>query len=317
MLTITLQEVEAFLDSRGISHFLEGHIGGERPLAFASIFEAIKGGFYFYLEARMTFPVTDSLLLASVERPMKDQGDGNAVLYIDAHPQVTYYRLMQELCSSESTGYVSPHSLVDPSAELGPNVQIDPFCVVGRVRIGANAIIGSHCVLHDNTNLEEHVRIESGSVIGASGVAWAWNEDETRRVVQPQIGGVHIGAHSFLGAQTVIVRGSINEDTQIGRNTMLAPGARLGHGTRIGDFVHLANNVITGGNTRIADYCFVGSSAVFRPKVRIHPGTIVGAGAVVTKDTTKPGTTLVGVPASEKCTKSHPSGVPQPRSDNR
>ena len=118
--------------------------------------------------------------------------------------------------------------------------------------------------------LEEGVRVESGSVIGACGVAWTWNEEETEKVIQPQIGGVHVGAHSFLGAHTVVVRGSINEKTSIGHHSLLAPGSRIGHGTQIGNFVHFENNVITGGNTRIADYCFIGSSAVFRPKVKLH-----------------------------------------------
>jgi len=313
MSTITLKQIVQFLDRRGIAYSLSTAAQEEQSFSFASIFEPITGGFYFYLGERMAFPITSSLLLASKDKPMTEAGEQNTVLYIDAHPQLTYYRILQEFYPEKSSGVISAHAVIDPEAELGDNVQIDPFCVIGKVKIGANSIIKSHCTLHDHTIIEENVRIESGSVIGACGVAWTWNEDETEKVIQPQIGGVHVGAHSFLGAHTVVVRGSINEKTRIGHHSLLAPGSRIGHGTQIGNFVHFANNVITGGNTRIADYCFIGSSAVFRPKVKLHPETIVGAGAVVTKDTTEAGATLVGVPAKQLKTKAHPSGMPKPK----
>jgi UDP-3-O-[3-hydroxymyristoyl] glucosamine N-acyltransferase len=315
MSTITLKQILSHLEDLGISHQLSGAFDLDQTLTFASIFEPIAGGFYFYLGERMAFPIQHSLLLAAAELPMSDPGEGNTVLYINAHPQLTYYRLMEAFYAEKSTGVISAYAVVDPEAVIGENVQIDPFCVVGKVHLGANSIIKSHTTLHDNTVIEQGVRIESGSVIGASGVAWSWNEDETEKVIQPQIGGVHIGAHSFLGAHTVLVRGSINEKTRIGHHSLLAPGSRIGHGTQIGNFVHFANNVITGGNTTIADYCFIGSSAVFRPKVKLHPETIVGAGAVVTKDTTKEGTTLVGVPAKQLETKAHPSGMPKPKTN--
>jgi UDP-3-O-[3-hydroxymyristoyl] glucosamine N-acyltransferase len=314
MSRITAKQLLTYLTNNGISFSIEGTLEEETVFSYASIFEPIQRGFYFYLGAKMAFPIERSLLLAHQEVPMSDSGNENTVIYINANPQTTYYRILQEFHGEQSTGIISPHAVIDPEAEIGENVQIDPFCVIGKVKIGANTIIKSHCTLHDNTVIHSDVHIESGSVIGARGVAWIWNESETEKVIQPQIGGVTVGERSFLGAHTVVVRGSINEHTRIGHDSLLAPGSRIGHGTQIGNFVHFANNVITGGNTKIADYCFVGSSAVFRPKVKLHPETIVGAGAVVTKDTTKEGATLVGVPAKQLETKAHPSGMPKPKS---
>lgn len=311
---ITAKALLQYLKENGVNYSIEGPLEENATFAYASIFEPVPQGFYFYLGAKMAFPVEHSLLLAHQDVPMSDSGEGNTVLYIDAHPQTTYYRILQEFHGEKSTGLISPQAVIDPQAEIGENVQIDPFCVIGKVKIGANTIIKSHCTLHDNTVIGSNVHIESSSVIGAKGVAWIWNEDETEKVIQPQIGGVTVGDRSFLGAHTVVVRGSINEHTRIGHDSLLAPGSRIGHGTQIGNYVHFANNVITGGNTKIADYCFIGSSAVFRPKVVLHPETIVGAGAVVTKNTTKAGSTLVGVPAKELETKAHPSGMPKPKS---
>lgn len=311
---ITVKTLLSFLEKHSINYRVEGPLQEDQIFSYASIFAPIPQGFYFYLGEKMAFPIEDSLLLADMTLPMSEPGKNNTVLYIEANPQTTYYRILLEFHGEKSTGLISPHAVIDPEAEIGENVQIDPFCVIGKVKIGANSIIKSNSNLHDNTIIGENVHIESGSVIGARGVAWIWNEDETEKVIQPQIGGVTVGDHSFLGAHTVVVRGSINEHTTIGHHSLLAPGSRIGHGTQIGNFVHFANNVITGGNTKIADYCFIGSSAVFRPKVSLHPETIVGAGAVVTKNTTKAGATLVGVPAKQLETKAHPSGMPKPKS---
>src|SRR5690606_2863598 len=164
-----------------------------------------------------------------------------------------------------------------------------------------NVVIGAHTI------------IGSMSVIGSQGVAWVWNQDQSARIVQPQLGGVQIGNNCFVGANTIVVRGSLNEATRIGENTLMAPGGRIGHGTQIGNFVHFANNVITGGNTHIGDFCFVGSGAVFRPKVKIHPKTIVGAGSVVVKNSSGEGWTITGVPGKEIPTKAHPEGMPSPK----
>ena len=314
MSLITVKTLLNYLDDQGIEHTIDGPLDHEASYSYASIFEPVPQGFYFYLGAKMAFPIENSLLLANKDVPMSDAGKGNTVLYIDQNPQTTYYRVLQEYHAERSNGTISPHAVIDPEAEIGENVQIDPFCVIGKVKIGPNTIIKSHCTLHDNTIIGANAHVESGSVIGARGVAWIWNEDETEKVVQPQIGGVSVGDRTFLGAHTVVVRGSINEHTRIGHDSLLAPGSRIGHGTQIGNYVHFANNVITGGNTKIGDYCFIGSSAVFRPKVKLHPETIVGAGAVVTKDTTKEGATLVGVPAKQLETKAHPSGMPKPKS---
>ena len=310
---ITVKTLLNYFDDQGIEHTIDGPLDGEATYSYASIFEPIHRGLYFYLGAKMAFPIENSLLLARKDVPMSDAGKGNTVLYIDANPQTTYYRILQEFHAERSNGTISAHAVIDPEAEIGENVQIDPFCVIGKVKIGPNTIIKSHCTLHDNTIIGANAHVESGSVIGARGVAWIWNEDETEKVIQPQIGGVTVGDRAFLGAHTVVVRGSINEHTRIGHDSLLAPGSRIGHGTQIGNYVHFANNVITGGNTKIADYCFIGSSAVFRPKVKLHPETIVGAGAVVTKDTIKEGATLVGVPAKQLETKAHPSGMPKPK----
>lgn len=282
----------------------------------ASLFMPIENGFYFFLGAEVPDSIANSLLLLRKGNYLELKNNNEAI-YIDGSPQEVYYKLLSSKFKSQSNGLISKTAIIHPEAKIGKNVQIDHYAVVGNVFIEDNVIIRSHCYIHDNSVLGENVTIENHSIIGAQGVAWIWNEQETEKIIQPQLGGVEIHSNASLGANTIVVRGSLSENSIIGKNTLFAPGCRIGHGTIIGDYVHFANNVITGGNTKIGDYSFIGSSAVFRPKVNLHKNTIVGTGAVVIKNTTQEGKTLIGVPAVEKETKEHPSGMPKPKNNSK
>src|SRR5690606_16195217 len=143
---------------------------------------------------------------------------------------------------------------------------------------------------------------------GATGVAWVWHEGQ--RIVQPQIGGTHIGDDCFLGTDITIVRGSVNEVTTLGARCALAHGTKIGHGCQIGQDVHFANNVAIAGNCRIGDRAFLSAGSVLRPRITLAPGVTVGAGAVVTRHVDEPGAVVSGVPAKKMPVKERHAGVP-------
>lgn len=288
-------------------------IPGEFELA--SLFNPVPCGFYFF-SGLETVPssITDSIVMVS-SSIKSGESAGNQYIYLkEADPQQVYYQVVNYLFSRKSTGAIAATALVSPKSMLGKNVQVDDFCIIEEnCKIGDNVIIGSHSKIHAGTHIGDNTIIESASIIGTQGVAWTWNEDQSLKIVQPQLGGVIIGSNCFLAANSIIVRGSLNEHTAIGDNTLIAPGCRIGHGTKIGHSVHFANSVVTGGNTNIGAFCFVGSAAVFRPKVQVHSKTVVGAGSLVIKNTSTEGKTLMGVPAKEMETKEKPSGMPAPK----
>lgn len=309
---ITADKIRKALEQLEVS-FQWPEIDPEQSYRIASLFNPVDGGFYFYSgEAPFKFNIDASLILASED--LRREDNGNALILLSSEdPQRVYYQILHLLFERRSGGEIAASARISPGAKLGKNVEVGEFCVIEDCILGDDVVISSHCVIHKGTRIGARTVIESGSIIGTSGVAWVWNQDQTRKIRQPQLGGVAVGQNCFLGANTVIVRGSLNEETQVGEDTMMAPGCRIGHGSLIGKAVHFANSVITGGNTRIGDFSFVGSAAVFRPKVKLHSRTIVGAGSVVVRDTTGEGLTLMGVPASEKPTKDRPQGMPEPK----
>ena len=310
-MNITLQKILYYLEQVVMPYRFMGKENSDYTIA--SVFHPVDSGFYFFVGDNFNLSIKNGLILSNKE---VNVGSSNGLLLVEAAPQQVFYQILDYYFRKKSNGIISTLSEIHPEAILGKNVQIDPFTVLGKCEIGDNCIIGSHSIINDNTKIAPDVFVDSHSIIGAQGVAWVWNEQQTERIHQPQLGGVKIEEKTFLGANTIVVRGSLNEYTCIGKNTLLAPSSRIGHGTQIGNYVHFANNIATGGNTIIGDYSFVGSGCVFRPRVKIHAHTIVGAGAVVVKNTSKEGQTLMGVPAKEYETKAKPAGMPKPKQIN-
>jgi UDP-3-O-[3-hydroxymyristoyl] glucosamine N-acyltransferase len=312
--SVKKEEVIEALEYLEVEYDLKGEAKSSyRP---ASLFNPIPKGLYFLVEDVDSFQAEDSLIIAKTTQ-IKCPST-NALIIIDRDPQTVFYKILDMLFGRKSTGEICDTSRIGEDVKIGNNVQIGSFCVVKRnCKIGNGTIIGSNTVIHENTTIGDDVIIGENTSVGASGMAWTWSDSGEGKVVQPQLGGVLIKDKCRLGAQSVVVRGSLSERTVVGERTLIAPGVRLGHGTQVGAYTHFANDVVTGGNTKVGEYCFVGSSATFRPKVRISDNTIVGAGAVVVKDTTSEGLTLMGVPAEEFETKENPSGMPSPRSSNQ
>lgn len=313
-MNISIGSIKAICSELGLRYTWETS-DEERSFKVASLFKPIPNGFYFF-NGSTDFPATvsSSLIVVSSEFNGKVNRDNELIFIEEIEPQLAYYKILNTFFSRQSTGQIASSAVIHPKSEIGKNVQIDDFCIIEEnCVIGDNVIIGSHTKIHKGSVICENSILEAMCVIGAQGVAWTWNENQTRKIIQPQVGGVYIGSNCFLGANSILVKGSLNEKTSVGNNSLLAPGCRLGHGTQIGRNVHLANSVVTGGNTSIGDFSFVGSAAVFRPRVLVNEKTVVAAGAVVVKNTSTSGMTLIGVPAKEIKTKQTLSGMPAPK----
>jgi UDP-3-O-[3-hydroxymyristoyl] glucosamine N-acyltransferase len=129
------------------------------------------------------------------------------------------------------------------------------------------------------------------------------------------LGGVIIEEDCVLGSDISIVRGSLTENTVIGKGTVMAHGTKIGHGCKVGSYVHFANNVSLAGNCIISDRVFLGSACVVSSNVFLPTGCILGAGSVLNKSIEEEFVTLIGVPArviKKNNFESKPNGAPKP-----
>ncbi|UJH92524.1 hypothetical protein LZ575_08560 [Antarcticibacterium sp. 1MA-6-2] len=290
---ILFENIISFLKENQVKYELHGELHSDYKIS--SIFFPEKNGFYFMENEVKIEQFNNSLFLANHKEIIKNF-NGNGVIKIGERPQVIFYKLLNYYFKEKSNGKISNLSSIHPEAVIGKNVQIDAFVVVGKCKIEDEVIIKSNSVIEDKSTLQVNVIIESNCTIGATGIAWVWDKNG-ERITQPQLGGVLIKKDCIIGANSVIVRGSLNENTMLGNNAVIAPGAKIGHGCVLEDNVHLANNVSLAGNVKVGQNTFVGSGAVISPKIEIPRNTIIGAGAMVNKNFVKENCTLVGVPA--------------------
>jgi UDP-3-O-[3-hydroxymyristoyl] glucosamine N-acyltransferase len=308
MARINTADILHELATRGMHASL---IGDHRTaLGFCSLRAPTDSGVYFATsEVSMVPPTRNSIVICDARRDEVDLSCNS--LLVTADPQRAFYVLQHVYHPPQPRSGIHQTVVIDEDAVVSASAYIGPYCVIGRSTIGPDCVLESHVVVRDNVTLESGVTVESHSTLGATGVAWVWDETNGKKIVQPQTGGVHVGEGSFIGTDVTIVRGSVNEMTTVGENCQIAHGTKIGHSCRIGPLVHFANNVTIAGGVTIGRESFLSSGCVIRPRITLPRGTTVGAGAVVVSAPEGEYMTVIGVPArSIGPSKTRMAGIP-------
>lgn len=139
-----------------------------------------------------------------------------------------------------------------------------------------------------------HLGIRENCTIGCDGIALykAKNEEVLRF---PHLAGIYIGKNVEIGANSVIVRGTLS-NTQINDDTVIGNLCNIGHGVKLGKKVWLSVGGMIGGNCVIEDYVTMGLSVSLKDNLFVAEGSTVGMGSVVTKSL-KEKATVFGNPA--------------------
>ncbi|MBB3168361.1 DapH/DapD/GlmU-related protein [Simiduia aestuariiviva] len=287
------------LDKLGIEYKTTGKLNDVK-FEFMSLMNVEQGGVYYLAGAKV---MPDSIANSIVIHDGLAVCDNAESIFqiVVSEPQLVFYRLMQELAYQKSDIFgVHPTAIVSPAATIHDSAYIGPYCIVEEAFIGKNVKLHSHVVVRDRVYIDDDTCIESHSTLGATGVAWVWDQVNRVRVKQPQIGYTYIGKNVFLGTDVTIVRGSVNESTTVGAGSVIAHGSKIGHGARLGAECHFANNVSIAGNVVLGDRTFMGAGSVVRPQVKIADDCVIGAGSVVVHNNESSGTLMIGVPAKIK-----------------
>lgn len=316
MKSVNIAAIESFLKHNNIDYKLvlpQEWIEAEL-YAFASIKNCIENGVYYFEDESLAkkYNINNSIIIC------KQEFDSNNALILVQDPQIVHYKLCS-LVKPSITFSISATAKIDHDANIHQSVSIGENCVIGNCIIEEGVVIKHNVVVEDNVTIKKNTFIDSNSVIGASGIAWIWDE-KGNRVLQPQLGGVVIEEDCYIATDVTIVRGSLSENSRVGKGTVISHGTKIGHGVQVKEEVHMANNVSIAGNAVIGYRTFLGSACVISSNVSIAANCIVGAGAVVNKSNTEEFQTLAGVPA--KCIKqnnfeSKPNGAPKPHSNHQ
>ncbi len=207
---------------------------------------------------------------------------------------------------------IHPQAVIGEGAQLGADVSVGPFSVVGRrCRLGDGAALMAHVVLGDDVQvgkssvlhpgvvvyarsiLGERVTVHAGSVIGSDGFGYA--EAEGARAKIPQVGNVVVGDDVEIGACTTIDRATFGS-TIVGRGTKIDNLVQVAHNVVIGEDSVLVAQAGIAGSTTLGRRVILAGQSGAAGHLSLGERSVVGAKSAVLRDLA-PGSFVLGHPA--------------------
>lgn len=172
---------------------------------------------------------------------------------------------------------IHPSVLIDPSAEVGTDVEIGPFTIVGpNVQIGDGCRIAARATIERNVRLGARVQIGSGSILGGPPQDLKFGGEET---------WVEVGDGSIIREYATINRGTTASGvTRIGRDCFIMTYVHLAHDCHLGDNVIIANGTQLAGHVTIEDRAILSGLVAVHQFVKIGAHAFVGGATRVNQD---------------------------------
>lgn len=160
----------------------------------------------------------------------------------------------------------SSTSSIHPTAKIGRHCFIGDYVVIGEnVELGDDCMIHSHVTINHST-IGQGCTIHPGARIGQTGFGFASDKDGHYSI--PHIGGVTIGDHVSIGANTCIDRGTM-EDTVIGDHCRIDNLVQIGHNVKMGRGCVIVAQVAIAGSVILGNFVTLGGQAGVAGHLRI------------------------------------------------
>lgn len=175
-------------------------------------------------------------------------------------------------CTIHETALVSKH------AEIGGDVYIGPYCIVGDgVTVGTGCRLESHVVVEGLTTIGDNNHFFPFCTIGLIPQDLKYAGESTLLV---------IGSNNVFREYVNINRGTAGGGgaTRIGNNCHFLVNAHVAHDCILGDHIMMANAATLGGHVVIEDYGTVGAFSGVHPFCCVGTHGWIGGYSVVTKD---------------------------------
>jgi UDP-N-acetylglucosamine acyltransferase len=172
---------------------------------------------------------------------------------------------------------IHPTALVSPRAELGRNVTVGAFAIIGE-----NVFVGDDCVIEPRATLERNVRlgprvtIGSGTIVGGEPQDLKFKGEET---------WVEIGEGTRIREYSTINRGTSQSfRTTVGKGCFLMSYVHLAHDCHVGDGVIISNGTQLAGHVTIEDRAIISGLVAVHQFAKIGKHSFVGGCSRVAKD---------------------------------
>ncbi|MDD5643994.1 MAG: acyl-ACP--UDP-N-acetylglucosamine O-acyltransferase [bacterium] len=168
-------------------------------------------------------------------------------------------------------------AIVSHKAELGNNVEIGPFCIVGD-----DVIIGEGTKLVSSVNIKGITKIGKSCLILPGVCIGLGNQDLKYKGEKTE---VIIGDNTTIREYATINSASSPEyRTAVGSNCLIMAYSHVGHDSLIGNNVVIANNAAIAGHVTIHDFSIIGGIVAIHQFCIIGESSIIGGCSKVVQD---------------------------------
>ena len=169
-------------------------------------------------------------------------------------------------------------ALVDPGAQLAPDVIVGAYSVIGAdVQIAAGCKIAAHCVISGSTRIGRDNVIHSHATIGNDPQDKKYRGERTELL---------IGERNTFFEFTTISRGTSDGGgvTRIGDDNWIMAYVHIAHDCSVGNQCILANNASLAGHVTLEDWVILGGFSGIHQFCRVGAHAFIGMGSLVNAD---------------------------------
>ena len=173
---------------------------------------------------------------------------------------------------------IHPTAVVSKKAELGANVTIGPY-----------SIVGDNVVLHDDVQVGSHCVLQGPSEFGRGCVFYPFAcagqpPQDLKYKGEPSC--FRAGERNVFREFTTMHRGTEHGGnvTEVGSDNLFMAQSHVAHDCRIGNHVIFSNAASLAGHVVIEDYAILGAFAGVHQFCRIGRHAFIGGQSVVVKD---------------------------------
>jgi UDP-N-acetylglucosamine acyltransferase len=173
---------------------------------------------------------------------------------------------------------IDPTAIVEDGAQIGENVSIGPYCVVGLdVSLSDGVTLASHVVVTGRSNIGANTRIYPFASIGHQPQDMKYKGEPSELTV---------GCNTIIREHVTMNPGTEGGGmmTRVGNNCLIMVGSHVAHDCQIGDHAILVNNATLGGHVRIDEWAIIGGLSAIHQFARIGRHAMVGGMSGVEND---------------------------------
>lgn len=205
-------------------------------------------------------------------------------------------------------------AIIDPSAQLGENVEIGAYSVIGPdCEIGDGTIIGPQVVLEQYTLIGKECQVRAGAVLGGPPQDAKFKGERSYvRIGDRNLIREFVTMHRATGAEQATTVGNDNQImayVHVGHNCQIGNGAMISSYAGLSGHITLDDNVVVGGMVGIHQFVRVGKLAMLggfsKVVIDVPPFMLADGRPADVLELNVRGLRRAGIPAGERAALRH------------